>query len=82
MLIKYTCWPLDRHCSELEKRFLVIMWTGLFYLLLILSILNEVILSQPFLLISKLFEGDQEKQGVAENHIFLRYCWYLNSEKF
>lgn len=46
------------------------MWTGLFYLLL--SMLNEVILSQSFLLISKLFEVDQEEEAVTENHIFLR----------
>lgn len=38
---------------------------------LLLSMLIEVILSQLFLLIPKLFEGDQEKEAVTENHIFL-----------
>lgn len=53
---------------SLGRRFLVTVWTVLFFLLL--SMLSEVILSQSFLPLSELFKGDQEEKSYYWKTIF------------
>lgn len=62
-------WSLDGNFRGLDKRHLVIIWMGLFYLHL--SMLNEMILNQPFYsFLCKLFEREQEKEVVVEDTLF------------